>query len=287
MRYSIFPLAALLGSTLATPHNKHESLHWHHPPSGASGNGDHEPHETGKYPFLTGPAAPIVTGTAPLAHNTTTQYSTLYLTSTSRKIVYANDDHGTAAQPTESSPEMPQPLAQDKHAADEHGAAGQCGVAKTVTVPGKEVTVTVTAGAVAATSDSSSSDDENQPAQPGNSPSGSDDSKNQPSQPEKSRVQPVPLASSPAAVTALAPVQGGSDTTPSSSSSAPAQEQSAQTQTATGNAATQSQTSGTNSPSQQGGLPFKTKRGIIASGKSEDQVATAMGTGKVSWLGDW
>ena len=299
----------------------HNQLHKVHKPSGDSGDHPHDD-PTGKYPFSTGdhrPVAPIPTGTGlPNAghehggafHNstTTTSYSTVFITSTSVQTVYANEtpavgeasatisaDQAGASQTPASEqvasdksqsgntqPEKAQPV-EDKNAANEQDAAGQCGAVQTVTVPGNQVTVTVTAAAAVV------------PTPPADSGSGND---NQAESPASANTSPLVVASSSSSVAdSKTPVAGSPVSATPASSSSPAAEQQSQSASSstTGNTATapaQSLTASSAAPintaqAPQGGKPFKTKRGIIASGHSMDQLAKAMGVGQISWLGNW
>ncbi|KAL9596293.1 MAG: hypothetical protein Q9219_005888 [cf. Caloplaca sp. 3 TL-2023] len=89
--------------------------------------------------------------------------------------------------------------------------------------------------------------------------------------------------------TSAAPIQTTSENSVPAppASSPPVVKESSSTASAPAPPASTSAAPVINAPAPQPGLPFKTKRGVIASGNSQNQLTAAIGTGKISWLGDW
>lgn len=260
---SIAIAAVLLGAALATPHNKHH----HHPTS--------LPLHSNK--FVTAGGAPTATGAAATGQNSTGHY-TVHYGFPGHIASPVSENHGTSATPLETPPDMPQPVAVDKHKAHSASAAEPCD-GGTVTVTLAEV-VTITVEAEATESSPPQSSDDVHPVLPTTTTSSTDEAAsipaNTPSQ-IVSPVAPIPVSSAPPKESiASAPVSSiASDETPvRASSSASAAEPSSPSNPGP-------------EPPQQGGLPFRTKRGIIASGSTMNDIAAAMGIGKVSWLGNW
>ena len=265
--------AVLLGSAFAIPHERRHGFK--HPVPLHYGSG---------YPGLTGTNGPIATGTAPGEHNQTAHH-------TIRKTI-TSDVYVIETLP--AHPHGPE----DKHKVP--GAAGteQCGQAETVTITAQN-TLTVTAGAAdAADATSSPPEHVDQPKPVEKLKAAVEPDAKTPCTTDVTITRPkTPATHAPiaAAVNSVTLLQKVPDTNPekqrenadpsSSSVAAPATKPSASTQASDESEAPAKPAA--KPAAKQGGLPFKTKRGLIASGQSMNALASAMGTGKVSWLGNW
>lgn len=242
--------AGLLASTLAVPHDHH-----HHKHSMS------DPHLSG----YTGTIGAVATGGAPY-NNNMTEHRTIFKTKT--LTMEANEDHVSTASPPEQSLDESPAVPEDKHKDTHNAAAATCN-AHTVTVTTAD-TVTVTAGAEAT-----------------------------PSTTQEPVVQSEPLVKAPKSVyhaqsastpslpaasgsTENQPVKEVNSEPPSSSSVVPSSPPPAASSTAADD-----NTPAPKAAAQPKGLPFRTKRGVIASTNTMKIVAKNFGVGKVSWFGNW
>ena len=280
MRYSLVAAAVLLGSGLAAPHNKEHDQYdsklqpckRHDKDCELSFKGTAYPVAISGTPI--GPGGPVVTGSQILdeaRYYTTEHY---FVTSTIK-----SEDHGSSASPSETPPDMPPPVA-NKHAVSNGNTEGsrngdQCKAA-TVTVTNQITsTVTVAPGATPASSVNASPSNVNVASGKLVTNEGPDAPETE-GKSEDTSSQPS-ASSSPSQ--SASPETGGDNSdnkqsSPSSSSAASSSPSDTTKPT-------------TNDAPAQAGLPFRTKRGVICSGDTTNQLAGALAEGKISWSGNW
>ncbi|KAL9024451.1 MAG: hypothetical protein Q9196_006508 [Gyalolechia fulgens] len=284
MRSFFLAATVLLSPVLASPHSKHmDNRHLQHaknyPPIFANGTG------------------PIGTGTGLLAPTGAPSATGVY-------PIYAqhNEDNGSAGIASPAMPDVPaampdvpsttaanvnqavdpieanqtaDPIEANQTAAPVNANADSCGGTVTVTVAASvtevmsspmgaqneaasPLPIEPTAAASAATSaKTQASSEATALAEVSPGSSGSDSSESDSSAP----ASPANVAASPA--DAPAP-QADVAASPADSPAPPA-----------------------NAAAPQAGLPFKTKRGVIASADSKDPLTAAIATGKISWFANW
>ncbi|KAL8941308.1 MAG: hypothetical protein Q9216_002327 [Gyalolechia sp. 2 TL-2023] len=285
MRHFFFTAVVLLSPALASPHKKHI-------------DSPHIRHSTNHYPIFANTTVPIGTGTGlvgPTGVSSLTGFYTSY--------AHSNNDNEFLTSTT--LPNAPESSVEALQTVDAINAnADNCAGAVTVTVPASTTeTVTVSAAAnnevsstlPVSTADTTFSSSSSTvitslssvlvgntslsgiptfaatvatPASPAASQASSEPAAQPTSAPqvESSSVALAPIPASSTTPVAPADVTSSSSAPASSSSSSPPP---------------------ADAPSPQAGLPFKTKRGIIASGNTQNELTAAIGTGKISWLGNW
>ncbi|KAL8721627.1 MAG: hypothetical protein Q9225_001716 [Loekoesia sp. 1 TL-2023] len=267
MQHFFVAATVLLSPVLASPHSRQK--------------GPHGFHHGKKYPpnFVNG-TVPCAIGTGLVRPTGTSSFTGVY-----DSYAQANDEDGSTALVSVTSSDVPQPSAEIIMTADTINADSGCAAATvTITVPSSTTqTVTVfpsgTDEALSAilltTADTAPSLSSAAPV----APSAFSISN------ETSSLAAIPTFAATVANSAPASSQPSSEPAAAPLSTIP--EKASPEASAPAPPVSASSTPAANAPIPQTGLPFKTKRGIIASGNSQNKLTAAIGTGKISWLGDW
>ncbi|KAG8527360.1 uncharacterized protein KY384_007512 [Bacidia gigantensis] len=272
MRTTILAAGFVLGSAIALPHDHHDPGH----------HGKHH-----GVPSLTG-FPPIGTGTAPLGTGTGIANATgglFHALPVSGSHDLENALEGLNVPKTGQAVPTAAAAIEDKH---DSSGGDDCNAA-TVTVTSNSIVTVTVDGSGSGPAASSASPVKNVapspigPAKGTTLPSTDTDDTAPLAAPSKSST-PKAATQQPSGNTQQSPASNEEATPakPASSSAAPAT-QSATPDDTTDNTTTAPATGGGST----GALAFKTKRGIIASGSSSEQLAAAFANTKLSWLGNW
>ncbi|KAL8836810.1 MAG: hypothetical protein Q9170_002771 [Blastenia crenularia] len=261
-------LIVLFSSVLATPHYKHNGTHRH-----LRGKSYH--------PVFGNNTLASGTGTGTLGPTNVSSIAGAYTS-----YIKASSDDGSLTLASTTSSQTPQSSVSFEQTITSIGAAAEsCPAAIiTITVPASTTaTVTVTLGKLHETTSAplvSAADTEELSSSALPMEHSTSSTSN-----EASSTLAKPTVAAPATSGPLTSSQASFEPTTSSTSTIPEKVDSSVL--ASTSSASFSPTSTAIADTLPSGLPFKTKRGIIASGDSQNQLTAAIGVGKISWLGDW
>ncbi|KAI4169179.1 MAG: hypothetical protein LQ343_005887 [Gyalolechia ehrenbergii] len=271
MHSSFITAAVLLSSALATPHNKHIDSH-------------RLRHGKKYHQAFGNTTVPVETGTGLLGPTGASPSAGVYIS-----YAQVNTDKGSATLASTTVPDVPHSSVEAIQTVDTNNAnADNCAAAVTITVPAsttETVTISASASNMAPTTLSISSADTIRSSSSIAAVVASASSASI----EPSSLSAIPTSTAPTATPpSPAPSQASSESTTLAEASvvSSAIGSSASASSALAPPAPTSSAPAVNPPAPQA-LPFKTKRGVIASGNSQNELTAAIGTGKISWLGNW